>query len=91
MKATSRPLGRMVLLLAALIACMPGARAASDYPNRPVKILVGFAAGGATDLVARIVAEKLSARLNQQFGFENRAGAGGVLSTGVVAKSPADG
>ena len=91
MKATSRPLGRVMLVLAALLAFVPGARAASDYPNRPVKILVGFAAGGATDLVARIVAEKLSARLNQQFVVENRAGAGGVLATGVVAKSPADG
>jgi tripartite-type tricarboxylate transporter receptor subunit TctC len=91
MKATSRPLRRLVLVLAALLACVPAARAASDYPNRPVKIMVGFAAGGATDLVARIVAEKLSTRLNQQFVVENRAGAGGVLATGVVAKSPADG
>ena len=67
------------------------ARAASDYPNKPVRILVGFAAGGATDLVARIVAQKLTERLGQQFVVENRAGAGGVLATGVVAKAAPDG
>ena len=91
MKAMSHPLRAAVLVLAALLALCPAARAASDYPNRPVKILVGFAAGGATDLVARIVAQRLTERLNQQFVVENRAGAGGVLATGVVAKAPADG
>jgi tripartite-type tricarboxylate transporter receptor subunit TctC len=89
MKAMSRVL--LAALLAGLTALSPGARAASDYPNRPVKIFVGFAAGGATDLVARIVAEKLTQRLNQQFVVENRAGAGGVLATSVVAKAPPDG
>ena len=76
----------------ALVVVPPSAAAAAtDYPNRQVKILVGFAAGGATDLVARIVAQKLTERLGQQFVVENRAGAGGVLATGVVAKSPPDG
>jgi tripartite-type tricarboxylate transporter receptor subunit TctC len=92
MMATTRPLRGLLLIAAALLGlAAPAALAASDYPNRPVKILVGFAAGGATDLVTRIVAQKLTERFNQQFVVENRAGAGGVLATGVVAKAPADG
>ena len=91
MKPWSWPMRSLLLLCAAWLGVSSGAGAASDYPNRPVKILVGFAAGGATDLIARIVAQRLSERLNQQFVVENRPGAGGVLATGVAAKAPADG
>lgn len=64
---------------------------AQDYPVRPVKLIVGYVAGGGPDMVARAFGQKLSEILGQPFVVENRAGAGGVLATGVVAKSPADG
>ena len=65
--------------------------AQSDYPNRPVKLIVGFAPGGSTDIVARIVAQKLGERLGQTIVVENRAGAGGTIGADATAKAPADG
>ena len=62
--------------------------AAQDYPARPVRMVVPFAAGGGTDLVGRIVAQELSKGLNQQFYIENKAGAAGQVGTDLVAKSP---
>jgi tripartite-type tricarboxylate transporter receptor subunit TctC len=64
---------------------------AQDWPNKPVRVLIGFGAGGGTDVVTRIVADKLSAVLGQQFVVENRPGAGGTIAGGVVAKAPNDG
>ncbi len=64
---------------------------AQDYPNRPVKMLVGYVPGGGPDMVARALAQKLSEILGQPFVVENKPGAGGTLATGVAAKSPADG
>jgi tripartite-type tricarboxylate transporter receptor subunit TctC len=64
---------------------------AQDYPARPVRMVVPFAAGGGTDLVGRIVAQELSKGLNQQFYIENKAGAAGQVGTDLVAKSPAYG
>jgi tripartite-type tricarboxylate transporter receptor subunit TctC len=64
---------------------------AQDWPTRPVKIMVGFGAGGGTDVATRIVADGLSELLGQQFVVENRVGAGGTIAGGVVAKSPKDG
>lgn len=61
------------------------------YPAKPVKIMVGFAAGGASDITARMLAPKLSELLGQQIIIENRGGSGGMLATDAVAKSPADG
>ncbi len=64
---------------------------AQDYPARPVRMVVPFAAGGGTDLVGRIVAQELSKALNQQFYIENKAGAAGQTGTDLVAKAPPDG
>ena len=74
------------------LSCAPFASAqAQDWPNKPVRILIGFGAGGGTDIVTRIVADKLSEVLGQQFVVENRTGAGGTIAGGIVAKAPNDG
>jgi tripartite-type tricarboxylate transporter receptor subunit TctC len=65
--------------------------AQSPYPDRPVKIIVPFAAAGPTDVVARLIAQKLSEKFGQQFYTENMGGAGGNLGMAPVARSPADG
>jgi tripartite-type tricarboxylate transporter receptor subunit TctC len=64
---------------------------AENYPNRPVRMVVGFTAGGPTDVIARIVAEKLSTSLGQQFYVENKPGAGSNIASAEVAKAPPDG
>src|SRR5699024_4673787 len=65
--------------------------AAQDYPNRPVKIVVPYTAGGGTDALARFVAHGMEARLGQPFIIENRAGAGSTLGATVVARAEPDG
>jgi tripartite-type tricarboxylate transporter receptor subunit TctC len=65
--------------------------AAAHYPDHPVRMLVGFTAGGPTDVIARIVAQKLSASLGQQFYVDNRPGAGGNLASAEAAKAAPDG
>jgi tripartite-type tricarboxylate transporter receptor subunit TctC len=81
----------LIAALAALagIAAVPAA--AQPYPNRPVKLLVGFPPGGSTDLAARLLATKLSQSLGQTFVVENRAGASGNIASEVVAHSAPDG
>lgn len=64
---------------------------AQPYPNRPVRVIIPWPPGQATDLAARIVGEKLSQQLAQPFVFDNRPGAGGAIGTDAVAKSPPDG
>ena len=64
---------------------------AQAYPARPVRVMVGFAAGGASDIQARLIAQWLSERLNQQFVVENRPGAGGTLATEAAVRAPPDG
>ncbi len=82
------------LVLAAFVL-LPGAISAqahtTDYPNRTVRIVVGYPAGGATDILARIFGDWLSKRLGQQFIVENKPGAGNNLATESVIRSPADG
>jgi len=77
-------------LAAALIAAGP-VHAQTAWPSKPLRIIVPFTAGGSTDTVARILADKLSPRLGQPVVVENRAGAGGTLGTALAAKSDADG
>jgi tripartite-type tricarboxylate transporter receptor subunit TctC len=67
------------------------ARAQSGYPDHPVKVVVGFAAGGGTDVAARVIAQKLSEAIGQTFVVENRPGASGLIASDQVAKSPPDG
>lgn len=80
---------------AAVLALALGAAAPSqaqqDYPNRPVKLVIGFGAGGSTDIVGRIVAKHLTDKLGQPVVVENKAGAGGTIGADLVAKSPPDG
>jgi len=64
---------------------------AQPYPSKPIRLVVGFAPGGNTDTVARVVGQKLGERLGQQVIIENKAGAGGTIATGEVARAPADG
>jgi tripartite-type tricarboxylate transporter receptor subunit TctC len=64
---------------------------AQAWPSRPVRIVVGFPAGGATDIMARLLGQWLSERLGQQFVIENRPGASGNIGTEAVVRSPADG
>ena len=76
-------------LLAAAIPFAPAL--AQDYPNRPVRVVVGYAPGGGTDIFARVIADKLGRVLGQPVIVENKAGANGNIAADQVAKSPADG
>lgn len=80
-------------LLAALIALAAAAQpvSAQNWPDRPVKIIVPFGAGGSGDTLARVVAEQLSTTFKQQFVVENRTGAGGMIGAQAIASSPPDG
>jgi len=91
---TQQPASRTPLAAASImlitLAGLPAA-AAADYPTRPLRIIVGFPPGGATDLVARIVAPKLGESLKQQVIVDNRAGANGTIGAEIAAKSTPDG
>jgi tripartite-type tricarboxylate transporter receptor subunit TctC len=78
------------IVLAALVFHPAGARAES-YPNKPIKLMVPFAAGGAVDVLARLLSGKLGERIGQTVVIENRPGAGGTLATDAVAKAAPDG
>src|SRR6195256_6475913 len=80
-----------VLLAAAWLALGVVPCSAQNYPARPVRLVVGFPAGGPTDAIARIVAQKLSDKLGQQFFVENLGGAGGNIASGQVARANPDG
>src|ERR1700752_794491 len=84
------PITRLLSLLgAALFLC--GAAVAQPYPGKPIRILVGFTAGGATDLSARFLAQKLTETIGQPVVVENRPGAGSMLAPEVVVRGAPDG
>src|SRR5262245_19536157 len=85
---------RQFLHLAAGAAALPAVTRtawAQAYPARPVRIIVGFAAGGPADILARLMGQWLSERLGQPFVIENRPGGGGNIGTEAVVRAPADG
>ena len=75
--------GTLLLLTTALVA--------ADWPTKPVRVIVAYAAGGANDLLGRVFSEQLSAALGQQFFVENRTGGGGLIGTEMVARAEPDG
>ena len=76
---------------AAALPVLPRPASALDYPTRPVRVIVGFAAGGAPDILARLAGQWLSERTGQPFVIENRTGASGAIAVESVVKAPADG
>lgn len=90
MTLIARMLTALVLsLLPMLAAAQPAA--AQDFPNRPIKLVVPFPPGGPNDIIARVVGQRMQELLGQPVVVENRAGAGGVIGTDAVVKSPPDG
>ena len=77
--------------LAGLVVVVSHAVHAQEWPNRPVKIVVPFAAAGTTDRMGRLIAEELSKSFKQQFYVENRTGGGGVIGAAQVARADPDG
>jgi tripartite-type tricarboxylate transporter receptor subunit TctC len=84
-------LPRSLKLIAVTLALGSGLAQAQSYPNRPVKIVVPFAAGGPADNYARFMAQRLTDELKQPFVIDNKPGAGSIIGTDFAAKSPADG
>jgi tripartite-type tricarboxylate transporter receptor subunit TctC len=79
------------ILTIALLALLAGPAAAQDYPNKPIRILVGYAAGGGNDIIVRVMTNELSKGLGQPVIVENKPGAQSIIAAEFVAKSPADG
>lgn len=88
--AFARSVAAAVLAAGALLITADAVQAQA-YPNRPVRLIVAFPAGGSTDIIGRIVAQNLSARLGQQVVVDNRGGAGGTIGTDLAAKAAPDG
>ena len=77
--------------LALLCALLPATAVAQGYPNKPIRLIVAFPPGGSTDIIARIVGQKLGERLGQQVVIDNRGGAGGTIGTEIAARANPDG
>jgi tripartite-type tricarboxylate transporter receptor subunit TctC len=82
---------RKLLLAFSLLGCLSGFASAQSWPERPVRVLVGFAAGGNIDILARMTVQRLSEALGQQFVVENRVGGNGALAAEAVARAAPDG
>ena len=91
MKLPRRTFLHLAAATAAAISALPRRASALDYPTRPVRIMVGFAAGGPNDILARLISQWLSERLGQPFVIENRPGAGSNIATEAVVRAPPDG
>ncbi|MDB5602802.1 MAG: hypothetical protein JWN71_4846 [Xanthobacteraceae bacterium] len=91
MTVMSRRVATLLVALTGAVALQAAPAQAQKYPDHPVKVIVPFAAGGPTDVMARVISQKLSEKLGQQFYVENRAGAGGNTGTAEVAKAAGDG
>ena len=81
----------IAFVCASLSAALSGPAAAQDYPNKPVRWVVGYPAGGTTDILARVVGQRLSEKLGQQFVIENKPGAGNNIATESVVTAAPDG
>ncbi|WP_420132972.1 Bug family tripartite tricarboxylate transporter substrate binding protein [Rhodopseudomonas sp.] len=88
---TRRNAIQAIAMAATASTLLPRRSLALDYPTRPVRFVVGYPAGGATDILARLIGAKLSERLGQQFIIENKPGAGNNIGTEMVVNAPADG
>src|ERR1700751_1409402 len=81
----------IILVIAATMMVPVAAHVADIYPNRPIRLIVPYPPGGGTDIVGRVLSDKLREGLGQPIVIENRGGAGGVLGTGLVARAAPDG
>ena len=84
-------MARGLIAFAAALALLPGTAAAQDWPAKPVRVIVAYAAGGANDLLGRVFAEQLGKTFGQQFFVENRTGGSGLIGTEAVARAAPDG
>ena len=87
----ARALPAMLAVCVAVCTAQSGAARAAAYPERPVTMIVAFAAGGATDISSRIVGKYLGQALNQQFVIDNRGGGGGMIAASAVMRAKPDG
>lgn len=90
-RATAARLARFALLVLAAFAAFASPFAAAQYPNKPVKLIVGFPPGGGSDAAARLLADALSKKMGQPWVVENKAGANTIIATEFVKSQPADG
>ena len=90
-KDSCRLIANVLCVFLLVFACTLGSQAQDVYPNKPIKLIVGFGAGGGTDVVARIVAESMSKSLGRPVVVENRVGAGARIATAAVSRAAPDG
>src|SRR5687767_14514339 len=81
----------IVAVLSSSVLAAPAASVAQSYPSKPIRLVSPYAPGGGTDILARLIGQKLSEGVGQPVIIENRPGAGGIIGTEIVTKSPPDG